>query len=66
MSAGLLKGDDRLIAVHRGTEHQAIVLDDGRIKTSSEVVADLINREVECRFEGACIAFGLGKQQAAL
>jgi len=29
-------------------------------------VADLINREVECRFEGTGIAFGLGKQQAAL
>ena len=50
MSAGLLKAGDRLIAVHRGTEHQAIVLDDGRIKTSGEVVADLANREVECRF----------------
>lgn len=50
MSAGLLKAGDRLIAVHRGTEHQAIVLDDGRIKTSGEVAADLINREVECRF----------------
>jgi hypothetical protein len=32
MSAGLLKAGDTLIAVHRGTEHQAIVLDDGRIK----------------------------------
>ena len=32
MSAGLLKAGDTLVAVHRGTEHQAIVLDDGRIK----------------------------------
>jgi hypothetical protein len=32
MSAGLLKAGDTLIAVHRGTEHQATVLDDGRIK----------------------------------
>ena len=32
MSAGLLKAGDTLIAVHRGTEHQAIILDDGRIK----------------------------------
>jgi hypothetical protein len=32
MSAGLLKAGDMLVAVHRGTEHQAIVLDDGRIK----------------------------------
>ncbi len=32
MSAGLLKAGDTLIAVHCGTEHQAIVLDDGRIK----------------------------------
>ena len=32
MSAGLLKAGDTLIAVHRGTEYQAIVLDDGRIK----------------------------------
>ena len=32
MAAGLLKAGDTLIAIHRGTEHQAIVLDDGRIK----------------------------------
>jgi hypothetical protein len=32
MSAGLLKAGDTLVAVHHGTEHQAIVLDDGRIK----------------------------------
>lgn len=32
MSAGLLKAGDTLVAVHRGTQHQAIVLDDGRIK----------------------------------
>jgi Protein of unknown function DUF262/Restriction Enzyme Adenine Methylase Associated/Protein of unknown function (DUF1524) len=32
MAAGLLKAGDTLIAVHRGTEYQAIVLDDGRIK----------------------------------
>jgi hypothetical protein len=32
MSAGLLKAGDTLVAVHRGTEHQAIVLDDARIK----------------------------------
>jgi hypothetical protein len=32
MPAGLLKAGDTLIAIHRGTEHQAIVLDDGRIK----------------------------------
>jgi len=32
MAAGLLKAGDTLVAVHRGTEHQAIVLDDGRIK----------------------------------
>lgn len=32
MSAGLLKAGDTLVAVHRGTEHQAIILDDGRIK----------------------------------
>jgi hypothetical protein len=32
MSAGLLKVGDTLVAVHRGAEHQAIVLDDGRIK----------------------------------
>lgn len=32
MSAGLLKAGDALIAIHRGTEHQATVLDDGRIK----------------------------------
>ena len=31
MAAGLLKAGDTLVAVHRGTEHQAIVLDDGRI-----------------------------------
>jgi hypothetical protein len=35
-------------------------------QTSGEVAADLANREVECRFEGTSIAFGLGKQQAAL
>jgi len=35
-------------------------------QTSGEVVADLTNREVECRFEGTGIAFGLGKQQATL
>ncbi len=35
-------------------------------QTSGEVVADLANREVECRFEGTGIAFGLGKQQATL
>lgn len=32
MAAGLLKAGDTLVGVHRGTEHQAIVLDDGRIK----------------------------------
>jgi hypothetical protein len=32
MSAGLVKAGDTLVAVHRGDEHQAIVLDDGRIK----------------------------------
>jgi hypothetical protein len=32
MSAGLLKAGDTLIGAHRGTEHQAIILDDGRIK----------------------------------
>ena len=32
MAAGLLKAGDTLVAVHRGTEHQAIILDDGRIK----------------------------------
>ena len=32
MAAGLLKAGDTLVAIHRGTEHQAIVLDDGRIK----------------------------------
>lgn len=32
MAAGLLKAGDTLIAVHRGNEHRAIVLDDGRIK----------------------------------
>ena len=32
MSAGLLKAGDTLIAVHRGNEHHAVVLDDGRIK----------------------------------
>ena len=32
MAAGLLKAGDTLVAVHRGIEHQAIVLDDGRIK----------------------------------
>ena len=32
MAAGLLKAGDTLVAVHRGTHHQAIVLDDGRIK----------------------------------
>jgi hypothetical protein len=35
MSAGLLKVGDTLVAVHRGAEHQAIVLDDGRIKLAS-------------------------------
>ena len=35
-------------------------------QTSGEVVADLANREVECRFKGTGIAFGLGKQQATL
>jgi hypothetical protein len=32
MAAGLLKAGDTLVGVHHGTEHQAIVLDDGRIK----------------------------------
>src|ERR1700728_5486391 len=35
-------------------------------QTSDEVAADLANREVECRFEGTRIAFGLGEQQATL
>src|ERR1700677_591595 len=35
-------------------------------QTSDEVAADLTNREVECRFEGTGIAFGLGEQQATL
>src|SRR6202167_6387124 len=35
-------------------------------QTSDEVAADLANREVECRFEGRGIAFGLGEQQATL
>ena len=35
-------------------------------QTSGELVADLANREVECRFEGTGVAFGLGKQQAPL
>jgi hypothetical protein len=35
-------------------------------QTSGEVVADLTNREVERRFEGTDIAFGLSKQQATL
>jgi hypothetical protein len=36
MAAGLLKAGDSLIGVHRGTEHQAIVLDDGRIKLAGD------------------------------
>jgi Restriction Enzyme Adenine Methylase Associated len=32
MSAELLQAGDTLIAIHRGAEHQAIVLDDGLIK----------------------------------
>jgi ABC-type hemin transport system ATPase subunit len=35
-------------------------------QTSGEVAADLGDREVECRFEGTRIAFGLGEQQATL
>ena len=34
--------------------------------SSGEVAADLANREVECRFEGTGIAFGLSEQQATL
>jgi hypothetical protein len=32
MSAGLVKAGDTLVATYRGTEHQAMVLDDGRIR----------------------------------
>lgn len=35
VSAGLLKAGDILVGVHRGTEHQAMVLADGRIKLAS-------------------------------
>jgi hypothetical protein len=35
VSAGLLNAGDILVGVHRSTEHQAIVLEDGRIKLAS-------------------------------
>jgi hypothetical protein len=35
VSAGLLKAGDTLVGLHRGTEHLAVVLADGRIKLAS-------------------------------
>jgi hypothetical protein len=50
MAAGLLKAGDTLIAVHRGIEQLAIVLDDGRIKLAGgEPFTILSSAEVYAR-----------------
>jgi len=62
MAFNALTQNQRRLQAGQSPRRQALLT----YQTSGEVAADLANREVEGRFEGTGIAFGLGEQQATL